>query len=78
MEETAGQNHRLTGYFRSEKSLYGEQLVGPLFHQTHVGHDVVVSDPCGGAQCVLYHRAVTLQFRKDAVHSCETGESMTS
>lgn len=75
MDEKAGRNRGLTGYFRIEESLYGEQLVGLLFHQTHVGHDVVLSDPRRGAQCILYHRAIALHFREDAVHSCEMGEA---
>lgn len=45
----------LTGYFRIEESLNGEQLVGLLFDQPQVGHDVVLTDPCRGAQCILYH-----------------------
>lgn len=39
----------MTGYFRIEESLYGEKLVGLLFHQTQVGHDVVLTDPGRGA-----------------------------
>lgn len=74
-EEKAGQNHRLRGYFRIEKSLYGEQLVGLLFQQSKVGHDVILGDPCRGAQCILCHRAVTLHLREDAAHSCEMGET---
>lgn len=45
VSEVAGQSHRFTSYFRIEESLYGEQLIGPLFHQTQVGHDVVLTDP---------------------------------
>ncbi len=50
-----GQSHRLTGYFRIEESLYGEQLIGLLLHQTQVGHDVVLTHPCRGAQYILNH-----------------------
>lgn len=64
----------LTGYFIIKVSLYGEQLIGLVFHQPQVGHDVVLSDPCRRAQCAPYRWAVPLHFREDAVHACERGQ----
>lgn len=49
-------------YLIIEESLYGEELVGLLLHQTQVGHNIGVTDG------VLH---VTLHFRDNAAHSCE-------
>ena len=64
----------LAGYLRIEESLYGEQLISLLLQQTQIGHDVVLTDPCGGAQRVLDHRAVTLHCGEGAFHPCGTRE----
>lgn len=64
-------------YFRIEESLYGEQLIGLLFHKTQIGHDVVLTNPCRGAQHVFYYGAIPLYFREDAVYTCGTTESKT-
>lgn len=67
------QSYELTGYFGVEVSSYGKQLDGLLFHQTHVGHDVVLSDPRRRTQCIFQRRAVTLRFKQDAAYTCEIG-----
>lgn len=67
------QSYELTGYFGVEVSSYGEQLNGLLLHQTHVGHDVVLSDPCRRTQCIFQRGAVTLRFEQDAAYACEMG-----
>lgn len=67
------QSYELTGYFGVDVSSYGEQLNGLLFHQTHVGHDVVLSDPRRRAQRIFQHGAVTLRSKQDAAYACEIG-----
>lgn len=67
------QSYELTGYFGVKVSSYGKQLDGLLFHQTHVGHDVVLSDPRRRTQCIFQRRAVTLRFKQDAAYTCEIG-----
>lgn len=69
-QQTGMLERRLTHYFIVEESFYGEKLNGFLFQQTQIGHDVVFTCPSRGTQHVIYHRAVTLHFRKDPVHSC--------
>lgn len=54
--------------------MYGEQLIGLLFHHAQIGHDVVLTNPCRGPQHVFYYGAVTLHFREDAVHTCGIAE----
>lgn len=67
------QSYELTCYFGVEVSSYGEQLDGLLFHQTHVGHDVALSDPRRRTQRIFQRGAVTLRFKQDAAYACEIG-----
>lgn len=60
-------NHMFKHYFRAEECLYGEQLIGILFHPTQIGHDVVVTDSCRCGQHVLHQRVITVYLR-DVVH----------
>lgn len=61
-------------YFRIEEGLYAEQLGGLVLSQTQVGHDVVLSEPQGGIQRVLFGRAVPLHFRENTGYNCEREE----
>lgn len=67
------QSYELTGYFGVEVGSYGEQLNGLLFHQTHVGHDVVLGNPCRRTKCIFQRGAVTLRFEQDAAYACKMG-----
>lgn len=62
---------QLAGYFGLQVSSYGEQLDGLLLHQTHVGHDVALSDPCRRTKGVLQCSAVTLRCFQGAAYGCE-------
>lgn len=55
MYEREREHNRDMSYFVIEESLYGEQLIGFLFHQSEVGHDVVFTDPRRGSELIIDH-----------------------